>query len=187
MNNTLNNVIIFTAGAIIGSAVTWKLLETKHEQRLEEELESYKEARSKRERVSEISEERDIIPEEDLGISRAEYEELVQSSGYATQSEIEEQDVDNVEKPYVISPDEFAEFEDYETVSLTYYEDGILTDDNNEMVDDIAGTVGKDFVRHFGDYEDDAVHIRNDGKKCDYEILRDSRNYSDVRPHHTEV
>ena len=103
------------------------------------------------------------------------------------EEEIEEEDVDDVEKPYAISPDEFDEFDDYTTVSLTYYEDGVLTDDNNEIVDDIEGTVGKDFARYFGEYEEDAAHIRNDSRKCDYEILRDSRNYSDVRPRNTEV
>ena len=184
MNNTLSKIIIFAAGAAIGSAVTWKLLENKYEQRLEEEINSYKEARSRRERME--TEDNDD-PEEDSDISRAEYEEIVKTCGYATQSEFEEEDVDDVEKPYVISPDEFDEFDDYQTVSLTYYEDGVLTDDNDDIVDNITGTVGKDFVRHFGDYEEDAVHIRNDSRKCDYEILRDSRNYSDVRPRRTEV
>lgn len=185
MNNTLSKFAIFAAGAAIGSAVTWKLLYDRYEQRLEEDINSYKEARSRRERMKE--EESADDQEEDPGMTRAQYEELIQESGYATQSEIEEEGVDDVEKPYVISPDEFNEFDDYSVISLTYYEDGVLTDDNNEIVEDVVGTVGKDFARHFGEYEEDAVHIRNDEKKCDYEILRDSRNYSDVRPHRTEV
>ena len=32
----------------------------------------------------------------------------------------------------------------------------------------------------FGEYEDDAVFVRNDAHKTDYEILYDPRNYSDV-------
>lgn len=184
MNNTsLSKVVIFAAGAAIGSAVTWKLLYNRYEQRLEEEIDSYKEARSRRERVKE---EESDIPEEDPEISRAEYEEIIKEAGYATQSEIEEEN-DDVEEPYVISPDEFDELDSYNTVSLTYYEDGVLTDDDNEIVEDIAGTVGKNFARHFGDYEEDAVHIRNDSRKCDYEILRDSRRYSDIKPRRTEV
>lgn len=181
MNNTLSKIIIFAAGAAIGSAVTWKLLENKYEQRLEEEIDSYKEARSRRECIEaddDIQEE-----EDDADIARAEYEEIIKASGYATQSEIEE----DVEEAYVISPDEFDEFDDYNTVSLTYYADGVLADDDGEIVEDIAGTVGENFARHFGDYEEDAVHIRNDSRKCDYEILLDTREYSDVNPRRTEV
>lgn len=180
MNNTLSKIVIFAAGAAIGSAVTWKLLYNKYEQRLEEDINSYKEARSRRDRME--TEECDV-QEEDPAMTRAQYEELIKSSGYDTQSEIEE----DVGEAYVISPDEFDEFDDYTTVSLTYYEDGVLTDDNGEIVEDIVGTVGKNFTRHFGDYEEDAVHIRNDSRKCDYEILQDSRRYSDIKPRRTEV
>ena len=184
MNNTLSKFVAFAAGAAIGSAVTWKLLYNMYEQRLEEEIDSYKEARSRRERVKEDSE--GVSDEEDPAITRAEYEEIIKESGYATQSEIEEE-TDDVEEAYVISPDEFDEFDDYNTVSLTYYEDDVLTDEDGEIVEDIEGTVGKNFARHFGDYEEDAVHIRNDSRKCDYEILRDSRRYSDIKPRRTEV
>lgn len=33
---------------------------------------------------------------------------------------------------------------------------------------------------HFGEYEEDAVFVRNDAKKCDYEILKDLRRFCDV-------
>ena len=35
-------------------------------------------------------------------------------------------------------------------------------------------------MSHFGEYEDDSVFVRNDDRKCDYEILMDQRLYSDV-------
>ena len=47
-------------------------------------------------------------------------------------------------------------------------------------VEDIENVVGLDFADHIGEYEDDAVHIRNERLRCDYEILRDLRKYSDV-------
>lgn len=42
MNNKLFNVILFTAGVAIGSAVTWKLVKTKYEQIAQEEIDSVK-------------------------------------------------------------------------------------------------------------------------------------------------
>ena len=56
----------------------------------------------------------------------------------------------------------------------------IITDENDEPIDDIDDIVGSDFAEHFGEYEDDSVFIRNDRLQCDYEILRDDRNYADI-------
>lgn len=53
-------------------------------------------------------------------------------------------------------------------------------------MDDIVGT---ESLTHFGEYEDDSVFVRNDKVKCDFEILPDQRNFSDVRagnPHPME-
>ena len=81
--------------------------------------------------------------------------------------------------PYVIPPEEFGET-DYEIISLTYYADGILADDMDDIVDDVDDIVGADSLTHFGEYEEDSVFVRNDLREVDYEILRDPRKYSDV-------
>ena len=89
----------------------------------------------------------------------------------------------------VVSPDEFGEIDEYEKISLTYYIDGSLADDNDELIEDVDGTIGFESLNHFGEYEDDSVFVRNDRLKCDYEILLDQRNYSDVvniYPHQVE-
>lgn len=84
-------------------------------------------------------------------------------------------------EPYVISPDDYGENDNYTQISLVYYAgDGVLADDEDEVVEDIEDTVGEDFAEHFGEYEDDSVFIRNDRLRCDYEILRDNRSFSDV-------
>lgn len=91
-------------------------------------------------------------------------------------------------EPYVISPEEFGEMNDYEKISLTYYANGILADENDEVIDDIEETVG-DALEHFGEYEDDSVFVRNEENMCDYEILFDQRNFSEitgVTPFHME-
>lgn len=81
---------------------------------------------------------------------------------------------DEITKPYVIRPEEFDTIEGYEVIMLTYYANDILTDEDDEVltVDEIAWSVGLDFAAHFGEYEDDSVHIRNDMRQTDYEILR---------------
>ena len=84
----------------------------------------------------------------------------------------------------------FGENEDYERISLTYYADQVLVDENDEMIEDVEEMVGFESLNHFGEYEDDSVFVRNDAKKCDYEILLDQKLYSDVideMPHQMEV
>ena len=80
--------------------------------------------------------------------------------------------------PYVISPDEFGCADGYDAIGLTYYSgNGVLVDDNEERVDNVEELVGECSLKHFGEYEDDSVYVRNDERKCDYEILLDESNY----------
>lgn len=100
-----------------------------------------------------------------------------------TVEEVEAEDIpeeaENPNEYYVIDPNEFGEFEDYGRIFLTYYADYVLADSDDEILDDedIKNSIGEDFAEHFGEYEDDSVHIRNDRLKCDYEILADVRTF----------
>lgn len=205
MNNTLSKIIVFTAGAAIGSLVTWKIVKTKYEQLAQEEIESVKEIYSTRmckhgsatdEDACEDSEDEEET-EEDLSYDdetkpfpdrseREAYSRLVKDSGYKpnqTDTNQNSEEDDDMDKPYVISPEEFDEIDEYETVSLTYYEgDGVLVDDVNEPFDEdeIEEYVVPDFAEHFGEYEDDSVFVRNDFMKTDFEILKDQRSYSEI-------
>lgn len=162
MNNSLTNLFIFAAGAAVGSLVTWKYLRTKYEQIAQEEIEAVKEVYSERYRHDD-----EEYLEED------EYTDILSRNGYVEDEITEEKkEVKHMDKPYIISPDEFGEFEDYETVTLYHYaDDGVLTDDCDEPVDDVEATVGEDYAEHFGEYEDDSVFVRNDAMKSDFEIL----------------
>lgn len=180
---------MFVAGALVGSAAAWYFAKQKYEKIASEEIESVKRVFSGNRKDKETGE------HEGLEYSRlmaeqakkkgdiAEYTAILQRTGYAGQSDndIGEERSGNMKKdyPYVISPDEFGEFDDYERISLTYYADGILTDDNDDIIEDVEDVVG-DGLEHFGEYEDDSVFVRCDERKCDYEILLDQRNFSDV-------
>jgi len=186
MNTNFKHALIFVAGAAVGSAATWGFAKTKYEKLAQEEIDSVKEAFSRpKVEVATPEPEPEKIPDEDIPKKDLmSYAAELQKSGYTNYSDPSaadtEQDEEPADKPYVISPEDFGEFPDYEKISLTHYVDGVLTDENDEIVDNVDDTVGSDYSSHFGAYEDDAVHIRNDGRRCDYEILRDLRKYSDV-------
>ena len=162
--NKAGALMIFTLGAGVGIVIGCRMCKDKYEQMTQEDVEEirrYYEDKQKN--------------------AASEYVSTILDEGYSTSVGTAKK------KPYVIPPEKFGEHEEkYTTASLTYYADGVLTDDEyDEPVDNIEELVG-DFASHFGEYEDDSVFVRNDITKCDYEILRDLRRYSEVaksKPH----
>lgn len=166
-NRWLFNVAVFAAGAVTGSWVTWKIIKTKYEQLAQEEIDSVKEMFRLRNQEENESPDREIIQA---------YKDIVE--GYVVPEE--RSALDNVvKKPRVISPEELGDC-DYEIVTLTYYADGVLADDCDDPITNVDDVVGKESLTCFGRYEDDAVHVRNDERQVDYEILAREENYLDV-------
>lgn len=210
MNNKITSFMIFIFGAAVGSVATWQYVKKKYEQIAQEEIDSVKETfsrsaklevKSKDNETEENNNVRTIVERAKDKPSVAEYAAWLRKRGYTNYSDtdslsedsnVSEEEVDENminDKPYVIPPDEFGEFYDYEPISLIYYADQVLADEDDELVEDIEETVGFESLNAFGEYEDDCVFVRNDRLKCDYEILLDQRKYSDVikrRPHEVD-
>lgn len=200
--DALTKVLIFAVGAGIGSSVTWYIAKTKYEKIANEEIQSVKEHYKNKESGERLVEGLiDGIEEVEADIEKADLgkdvrESLgIQSPGeeyksytkkyLSSQNEKpkhKEEEEEDVEKPYVISPDEFGEMDGYETESLTLYSDKVLADDFGAIIDDVDGIVGRDSLNRFGEYEEDTVFVRNDARKCDYEILADSMTYKEAYP-----
>lgn len=173
--NNFKYVLAFTLGAAIGSVVTWKILKTKCEKQLQEELESIRVEFSKHaEPVAEQAAE--PVVEEKKKISPKTYGQMTMNLGYTTPDVL-----DSENEISVITPDEFGQFSDYRTVNLTYYADNVLAyDDDDGRLDDIEHAVGSEFLDRFGEYEAGVVHVRNDKMMTDFEISLDTRTYADV-------
>lgn len=194
MKDTLSNVLIFTVGAAIGSAVTWYLVKTKYERIAQEEIDSVKEEFLKntyvgpqdKDEADDIEEQEDTCEEEPMNDIKQEYTGMVQNLGYHNYSDVEPTQVKAVkeeapEKPSVarvIVPEELGET-DYKIIELTYWADGVITDTQNKRIQDVDQLIGKGTLDSFGIYEPDALHVRNDEKKLDFEIMRDLKRYSD--------
>lgn len=192
MNYTLSKIICFATGALIGSVVTWKLLDIRYERLMHEECESIKTELKRLYDIEEEPVETEEEPKKDIFENHSteelaqtdirEYAARLAESGYtdyANPSTIEKKGEDIV-RPYIIEPDQYGEIEEYDMASLTYYADGVLADDVDERIEDVDSIVGTESLTHFGDYEPDAVFVRNEERKTDYEILRVNENYSDV-------
>lgn len=198
MHNKTLFSLAFIIGTVVGSAATWYLLKDKYKALAQEEIDSVKEVFSRREREWKDESVKKTVAEGIKNVDKEkpdlkEYARRLEKEGYTRYSDFgsdEEEKTVLEADPYVIPPEQFGDDEDYEQISLTYYADGVLADENDEVIEDAEDAIGIDSLNHFGEYEDDSVFVRNDTRKCDYEILLDQRTYSEVAedmPHQMEV
>lgn len=179
-------------GGILGYLAAKRILGARFEARLGDELAAanrhYK-ARGLLASNSDIPVERPSAVGHDAGEDQG-------SAGLPDSSESENDDLAGVKelpwppasrdttKPYVISPEEFAEQElGWQAVTITYYAaDRVLTDDKEQPIRDIRSTVGPLSKASFGGISGDPNirYIRNERLELDFEIVLDERAYVDV-------
>lgn len=205
MNKKLLNVLTFTVGAAIGSAVTWKVLKTKYERIAQEEIDSVK-----GEFVNLMQNMKQKLQNTDEDATEEEYDEYYPDDDERDFTEKEKEQInyykltskyrgskdDNNEEggtgdedevpyingPYVITPEDFSNSPPgYNAQPLNYFADGVLADDWGVTVD-IDEIIGEDAVNHFGEYVDDIIYIRNERTEIDYEVTRDPRTYGEAYP-----
>lgn len=200
MNKKLLNILVFTVGAAVGSAVTWKLVKNKYEQIANEEIASVKEeyadllGRMKTKLQEDRNCENSTDAENDIytdDYDQAEYDELAsiyrssdededeEDSEEGGKWDLDEDEVPYMNAPYVITPDDFSSSPPgYNAQPLNYFADGVLADDWGVVLD-LDETIGEDSVEHFGEYVDDVVYVRDERLEIDYEVTRDPRTYKE--------
>lgn len=178
----LSNALIFMTGVAVGSLATYAIVKYKNREVEYEEIAP--EATKDENAPVQEPDANKPVTKPNLGPLKKDeenmirYNKVLQKAGYTEQDETEEDDYMN--GPHVIAADEFAEEETYDTVTLYCYADGVLTDENDEIIDDVEGTVGKESLRTFEVDGYDSVFVRNDEKETYYEVLRDKRRYFDI-------
>ena len=197
--------IIFIGGVAVGSFVTWRLLKEKYIRQTQEEINEVREHYRKKKESEEVTVDSNGATETNKKPDLIAYAAKLTKNGYidytdpkslvkATGDMVDtvaqkdnEESSDPVilndpsyQPPYIISPDDFAIDDDYTIVNLNYYIDGVLTDEDDHIVENVDDVVGLENLNHMGEYKDDALHIRNENYKCEYEILLSRRLYHDT-------
>lgn len=201
----MHKVIIFIGGVAAGSFVTWRLLKEKYIRQTQEEINEVREHYRKKKESEEVTVDSNGSTETNEKPDLIAYAAKLTKNGYidytdpksivkatgdtidAVVQKTNEESLDPVilndpsyQPPYIISSEDFAIDDEYTIVNLNYYIDGVLTDEDDNIVENVDDVVGLENLNHMGEYEDDALHIRNENYKCEYEILLSRRLYHDT-------
>ena len=180
MKNTFKIILSFCSGGIIGGSFIYFVLNKKFNERIDFEVKSLKEKYlpkgTKKINKKNQSDKKKNNEKKDSTI-KIDYSKCYPDNQTSTKELKPEQN--SCKTPVVISPEEFEVEEDYTTIYLTYYADKILADEMDNPVQ-INSTIGEDALNHFGEFEDDILHVRDDKCKIYYEITKDPRTYVSV-------
>lgn len=182
MNNAVKIIFSFALGAGAGAFVAWKVTAKKYERMCDEAIADVKARYSVPKNAETHDEsaktEKEESDDEDEPDAVDTYLDI--ASTYASDDSGKENKRSMI-RPHIIPLEEFDTF-GYDTATLTYYSDGVLADEWDRVIKNADEIVGDDFEEHFGDDNDDgdAVYVRNDELKIDYEILRDLQTYAEA-------
>ena len=197
-----NGLCIFAAGALAGAAVAARAVREKYQQEAEEEIaemrDYYRELRKNAKTPDEdkMLEEDENSKEEKEENDKNEYDEIVKNyTNYTQYNDTETKENKKEEKeertnyePFIIDVEEFGEDPTYDTATLTYYKDKVLTNDLDDVID--YSVAGEENLKIFDEHPDcKAIYVRDDIYMVDYEILRDPYQYDeyddfpDKKPH----
>lgn len=193
---------IFAAGALAGAAVAARVVREKYQQEAEEEIaemrDYYRELRKNAKTPDEnkMLEEDENSKEEKEENTKNEYDEIVKGyTNYTQYNDTETKENKKEEKeertnyePFIIDVEEFGEDPTYDTATLTYYKDKVLTNDLDDVID--YSVAGEENLKIFDEHPDcKAIYVRDDIYMVDYEIIRDPYQYDeyddfpDKKPH----
>lgn len=191
------------AGGATGFFISKKVYKKKYQQYADEEIESVKKVYAKHfgggDSPKESSGSNEELPPKEIFGSRSSLDEgeagqprggkrvIDYTAPYKSGDPVvrEDRPLDEALEPkniYILTPEEFRSSTN-PTSTLFYYKDGVLADDDYNVIKHPEELIGSEALNAFGRYEDDAVYVRNETTNTDYEILLDNRSYLDVSPH----
>ncbi len=125
-----------------------------------------------------------VIKDDDV-LTAAEMQQELDETAQEIRDEIMQDIENNLADPSIISEEDFLNNAlAYEPVTLKYYNDDIVTDDQDNPLADPEKFLGGDALVSFGmlSNDPDVVYVRNRAKKASYEIIRTNRNYMVEEP-----
>lgn len=79
----------------------------------------------------------------------------------------------------ILSDDEILDYDDFDSVTLIYYRDGVVADEEYVIVDDVEDQIGHRTLSLFREDGDSVLYVLNSRNKTVYEILWSAMSYVD--------
>ena len=169
----MKGLLIFAAGLAVGAVAGAVLVKNKvladAKAEVEEVRKYYRESRGVVEEVEEVKEKveetidhiQDLIEEHETKPKtekeHTNYSQITKM--YMSKDEFQSPMYDD---PFVIDPSEFGENPEYDTETLTYFEDGVLVDDVDDVIEEPDIVVGLENLKIFEEFGATTVYVRND-------------------------
>lgn len=179
---TVKGIFIFVIGVVTGTFAGAQIAKKKYEEIANEEIEEIRAYYKEREKeVKEVEESNAVEAPEEKSIEveeRKQYDNIIKRGNYMA---VDEEEQNNVcDEAYPIDPSEFGNDGKNATETLTYFADGVLVNEVDEVVEDPDLVVGRHHIDIFNEFPDaTCVYVRNDLDGTDYEILKDDWCWSD--------
>ena len=173
------------AGAVLGAVSAVAMVKEKYESLAQIEIESIRRYyKDKLQKQEEKKEEKVEEPASEV----KEYEDITNNYKgdiVGDKPFVKKEDgevIDPYDTPYIISVEEFGEEIEYDTMTLTYFEDKVLVDDVDDVIEDVDTVVGLENLKIFEEFPGcTTIYVRNDIWKTDFEIIKDDWKWSDFQ------
>ena len=187
--NAVKNLLIFLSGVGVGAAGTYFILNERFNKTLDEEVEKVKHYYDAPKEEEEPEDEIDIPevePEQEPDDREVQGPEKPALFDYAKISKAKHKETEPVDIPKpntgfrLISPDRFEDLSyEYQTQDLIAYQDGFITDIQDNVLYESFDSFVKDLTPD--DFDNNGyLYVADDNISRLYEVSLDGRNYSDV-------
>lgn len=179
---SVKGIFIFVIGVVTGTFTGAQIAKKKYEEIANEEIEEIRAYYKEREKeVKEVEEPNAVEAPEEKSVEveeRKQYNNIIKRGNYMA---VDEEEQNNVcDEAYPIDPSEFGNDGKNATETLTYFADGVLVNEVDEVIEDPDLVVGRHHIDIFNEFPDaTCVYVRNDLDGTDYEILKDDWCWSD--------
>lgn len=83
-----------------------------------------------------------------------------------------------LEGPHTISDDEYYEEQQFDKITLTYFEDdGVFINAEEEVVPEALSLIGEDNLKYVGEFEEDILFVRNETYGAVIEVIFNHGSY----------
>lgn len=164
-------ILTFVIGAALGAGVTYLCMKNKVDAEISDVRESLSEQFTEKEEekaTKHVEEKKDIfeVASQVLANNSYTYSEPTKEKFYTVESDIAGED-------------------GYDLIKFVYHSDGIITDEDNNPVNNVPLHLGINYLQMIKGCNRDFVYIRNEDQKVDYQVEISEKEYSyiDEEPH----